>query len=381
MPKTSVGIVYHFFAHYRDPVLKELLESTQYVYWFVGDRSDPTDYGIPRANIIDHPRFVYAPSHFWGRYIFQRGILRFALRKDIQAIIYLGDAQFISTWFSAIVARLTGKKVYFWSHGWVHRDSWIKNIIRCSFYRLGNGGMMLYGHRARQIGIEKGFNPDRLYVIYNSLDYELCKSIRQEVTSAELETVRREYFTNSNLPMVICTSRLVKGRRLDLLLDALGILKSRGYEVNVLIVGGGAEKDALEQKARDMALPARFLGACYDEKILARLIMASKVTVVPSFLGLTAIHSLGYGTPVITNDNPELHSPEWEAIQPGLNGDLYRYGDATSLADKIYRWTQLSAVQEAELSARCIQSIEQHYTPKAQRVAIEYALSGEPAPV
>jgi 1,2-diacylglycerol 3-alpha-glucosyltransferase len=379
MAKASVGIIYHFFAHYRDPVLKELVSSTRYDFWFVGDRTDPSLKVTRGASIINHPRFVYAPSYLWGRYLFQRGVIRFALRRDIDAIIYLGDAQIISTWFSAILARLTGKRVYFWSHGWIHRDPWIKNIVRDSFYRLGSSGMMLYGNRARQIGIEKGFDPNRLYVIYNSVDYEQCKRIRQEITPSQIEAVRRENFPNPRLPMILCTSRIVKERCLDLLLDALGILKDRGYEVNALIVGEGSEKNALERKAYEMALPVKFFGECYEESVLASLFMAAKVTVVPSYLGLTAIHSLGYGTPVITNDNPEVHGPEWEAIRPGVNGDYYRCGDVGDLADKIFQWTRSNVGEEDELRARCIYSIEQHYTPKAQRVAIEYALSGQPA--
>lgn len=379
MKKDSVGIVYHFFAHYREPIIHELLNSKEYNFWFVGDKSDPLKKGIRAANILDHNRFVYARSHFWGRYLFQQGVLKFALRKDINTIIYLGDAQFISTWVSAVLARITGKKVYFWSHGWIHSDPWVKNVIRNSFYRLANGGLMLYGERAKRIGIQKGFNPDRIYVIYNSLNYEQCKKIRDSITPAEQKSVRQEYFSDPTLPTIICTSRLVKERSLALLFEALAILKSRGYYVNTIIVGEGPEKNALIKMASELELPAKFMGECYDEKILALLFMAANVTVVPSYIGLTAIHSLGYGTPVITNDNPELHGPEWEVIQPGVNGDYYRYGDITDLAEKIYTWTQLDSVQESNIHARCINIIEQHYTPSTQRAAIEFALSGKPA--
>jgi len=379
MTKPSVGVVYHFFAHYRDPILKELSSSSLFDYWFVGDRTDPNNAGIRNSLIINHPHFVYAPCHFKGDYLFQESVLQFALRKDIDAIIYLGVADFISTWLSASLARLTGKKVYFWSHGWTHRDSWIKNIIRCNFYRLASGGLLLYGVRARKIGVKKGFDPDRLYVIYNSLDYELCKRIRQEIIPAELTNIRCKCFSKPDRPMVICTSRLIPARRMDLLLDALGILKGQGYEINATIVGEGTEKEALEKQAQGIDLPIIFLGECYDENLLARLYKASDATVIPGYCGLTAIHSLGYGIPVITNDDPELNAPEWEAVQPGVNGDVFRYGDATSLAEKIYQWTQLSKPEKADISSRCIQSIERHYTPEAQRKAIENALSGMPA--
>ncbi len=380
--KTSVGIVYHFFAHYREPVLRALFASTDYDYWMVGDRVDPNDTGIRSAQIIDHPHFVYARSHFVKkRYLFQEGVLRFALRKDIDAIIYLADAQFVTTWFSTILARLTGKKVYFWTHGWTARESGLKDFVRSVFYRLAGDGLLLYGVRARNMAIEKGFDPRRVYVIYNSLDYDLCRQVRQAITPADLAAVRQEHFANPNLPTIICSSRLVKERCLDLLLDALGILKERGCLVNAIIVGAGPEKNALEDKAGAMNLPVKFIGACYDEKVLAGLFMAANITVVPSYLGLTAIHSLGYGTPVITNDNPDLHGPEWEAVQPGLTGDLYRNGDVADLAEKISHWVHLDPTVQGEMRARCIQAVELHYTPQVQRSLIEYALSGKPAAV
>lgn len=379
MAKTSVGIVHQFFAHYNEPILKELSKSNQYEYWFVGDKIDSGKDRIPAADITNLSNFIYTPSGFVGKILFQQGLLRFALRKDIDVIIYPGTVQSISTWFSSILARLIGKKVFYWTHGWTHDETGIKNFLRCNFYHIANGGMMLYGTRAREIGIKKGFDPNRLYVIYNSLDYEQCKSIRQEITHSELELVRREYFTNPTLPMVICISRLVKKRRVELLLGALKILQNRGYGINGLILGGGAEKNALQKMADELELPVRFLGAQYDEKKLARLFMASDITVVPSYLGLTAIHSLGYGIPVIANDDPEGNGPEWEAVQPGINGDHYKYGDIEDLANKIFQWTQSNSLDKDELRARCIQTVERHYTPKAQREAIEYALSGKPA--
>ncbi len=41
----------------------------------------------------------------------QRGLLLLTLRRDLFAIIYLGVALWPSTWLSAIVVRLTGKRV------------------------------------------------------------------------------------------------------------------------------------------------------------------------------------------------------------------------------------------------------------------------------
>ena len=41
------------------------------------------------------------------------------------------------------------------------------------------------------------------------------------------------------------------------------------------------------------------------------------ITVSPDKVGLTAIHSMAYGRPVITHDNMDRQGPEVEAVIPG----------------------------------------------------------------
>ena len=114
--------------------------------------------------------------------------------------------------------------------------------------------------------------------------------------------------------MLICVGRLSQRRRLDILLSAMSLLKRAGYECNLLVVGDGSEKSVLECMAQELNLPVVFTGECHDEYDLCRYFMAANVTVIPGATGLTAIHSLAYGTPVITNDNFDEQGPEIEAI-------------------------------------------------------------------
>ena len=78
-----------------------------------------------------------------------------------------------------------------------------------------------------------------------------------------------------------------------------------------------------------------FYGACYKEKILAPLIMMADICLSPGEVGLTALHSLIYGTPVITHDNFSKQMPEFEAICPGVSGEFYKYGNLDDLCSKI----------------------------------------------
>ena len=372
-------IVYHFFAHYRAAILKQLLTHSEHLYFLAASPKSITPsikpWRIPEPLLN---RFIPLPCvkpH--KRLLLQPGLSLLALQSDVDTMIFLGNVEWPCTWISALAARLTGKRVLFWTHGWKRRDTGIKRLLRNTFYRLAHG-LLLYGHHAKIIGIENGFDPAKLYVIYNSLDYEAQSRVRTEVADEEINKIREELFDNPQHPLVVCTSRLIPGRRFDQLFEALAILKKQSRDVNLLLVGDGPEKHALQEIASREGLAVNFYGACYDERRLAELVMAANVTVAPGDIGLTAMHSLAFGTPVITHDDADHQNPEWEAIIAGRTGDFFRRGDVPGLAQVIGRWTR-SALPDPAIRAECHKAIERFYTPRFQQQAIDRAVRGEPA--
>lgn len=57
--------------------------------------------------------------------------------------------------------------------------------------------------------------------------------------------------------------------------------------------------------------------------------------VCPAAVGLTAIHALSYGCPVISNDNVETQMPEFESIVEGETGSLFKENDIEDLVEKL----------------------------------------------
>ena len=372
-----VAIVYYFFAHYRQAVVRELMNSTAHHYYFAADKKDPFGSGIKSCDIPDSSRFIYTPTFILIRkFLIQNGLIRLALNSDFDAIIYLGNSKFLSTWISASLARIRGKRVLFWTHGWLRHESGLKSFIRCSFYRLGHG-LLLYGQRAKQFGLAKGFKSRNLYVVYNSLDTPEQDKIRSRITAQDIRETRKILFGHWNRSVVICTGRLVAKLRLDLLLDAVSLLQKEGFLIDVLLVGDGPQRIQLETTARIKNLSVVFYGACYDEEKLARLIMSANISVVPGAIGLTVMHSLIYGTPVITNDDPDEQGPEWEAIVPGVNGQFFKKGDPIDLAGAIRMWVKNDQPDE-NIRSQCIASINK-YTPSYQVQVINAAVEGRSA--
>lgn len=358
--------------------MERLLSRETYHYLFVGDVRDPNNTGIKEWVWPNLAEFVYAPCKFiHGRYLVQRGVVSLAWRSDITTLVFLGDVQFVTTWFAAMVARLRGKRVLFWTHGWTRPETGLKLLLRSSFYRLGHG-LLLYGRRARQLAIKYGFRPADLYVIFNSLDYDVQKNLRARITKDDLLQVRKRLFDEPVRPMLVCTSRLIKARGLDMLLEAIHQLDIQGHQVNLLLIGAGPERSALEDLVKTYGLAVRFYGECYDESELAALIMAANVTVAPGKVGLTAIHSLAYGVPVITHDNPDDQMPEWEAIVSGKSGSTFSQGSIMGLAEAIRAWTQTEYTGD-DVRRQCYEMIERFYNPDYQAAIIERAISGQPA--
>jgi len=75
--------------------------------------------------------------------------------------------------------------------------------------------------------------------------------------------------------------------------------------------------------------------ATYDEQALAPYFLTAKLLLYPAAIGLTIIHAFSYGLPVVTNDDIPNHNPESEAMNNGVNGMLYKSGNAQSMADML----------------------------------------------
>ena len=374
-----VPIIYHSFPHYRDGVNRELMKSSKYEFLFVGaPASAGQGTGIEVWNPPAGANFLATRNCYpIGRPLFQSRVVGLSLRRDISAMIFLGCAEFATTWIAAAIARLAGKQVYFWTHGWIAPDHGLKRLSRLAFYRLANK-LLLYGHHAKTIGIRNGFRASDLHVIYNSLDYEAQVAARDRITEEDILATRASLFARPELPLLLCTGRLVAYRRLHVLLEAMRCLRQQGFPVNLLLIGEGPERASLESFAKHHELNLNIYGACYDEMVLSRLIMSADLTVVPGRVGLTAIHSMTYGTPVLVHDNPSDQGPEWDSIIQGFNGQYYSHADESDLVRAIQAWFK-SAPPRTQLRKNCQAIVEQFYTPAHQVRCIERALDGAPS--
>lgn len=296
---------------------------------------------------------------FFSQFYFQSGVIGLLFKHH--TFIIGGMVNSLSDWLILVLGKLLGKNVYIWTHGWYGKESVSKRLIKKRFYNLAKG-IFLYGEYAKSLMILNGFDESKLHIIYNSLDHEYHEKL---LPSIENKKYYQRLFGNT-YPVIIFTGRLTKGKRLNLLLEALKLLIDTRYYCNILFVGKGEELENLELLTCKLKLNSfvHFYGETYDEKELANLIYNASVTVSPGNVGLTAIHSLSFGTPVITHDNFNQQMPEFEAIKPGKTGDFFVYNNVESLVSTIKNW--IYKTDRDDIREECLSEIRKCWNPDYQ---------------
>lgn len=134
-------------------------------------------------------------------------------------------------------------------------------------------------------------------------------------------------------PVLACVGRLVTTKGVRLLLDATCLLAAQKLAFELVIIGDGPERPALELAAAKCNVngPAkvRFAGRLSGEEVAAELARASAV-VVPSLggevFGLSVAENMQRGLPVIASDIGALSEVLGDA------GWLFQTGDTQQLA-------------------------------------------------
>jgi len=354
-------IIYNFAQHYRAGIFT-LIDRVYDCDWFFGKFMDDVrkmDYGLLGGRVTELDGWE------WHGIEYQKGILSL-LRSGYDAFILLGQTKTLSTWRFALRARLfyPGKKVYFWTHGFYGKESGVECFVKRIFFKLPTGGIFTYGDHARQLMIEQGIHPDRIHTIHNSLDYDKQLLLRNSGLGS---SIYPDHFGNDN-PVVIFIGRLTPVKKLDMLVEAVALLKKQGRCCDLVFVGDGTERKHLEAvvAAEGLSAVTWFYGACYDEKINAELIYNADLCVAPGNVGLTAIHTMVFGTPVVSHDDFARQMPEFEAIKPMRTGQFFQQGNVSSLASVIDGWLLSNGNRRETIRRYCYEEIDSNWTPEFQ---------------
>ena len=194
------------------------------------------------------PQFIKIRNYwlFKKLLVWQTNVIWTCLKQHNSINIFYGNMYCLSTWIAAIICRLKGLPVIFWSHGIYGNEGRLKLFFRKVFYKLAQKHL-LYERRAKKIMVEKGFKRDNLYVVFNSLDYQKHKRLRNKFSNSTRNEFS-SFFKRPELPTLIFIGRLTPIKKLHYLISAVSEINHTTPILNLLIVGDGpTSKDLITQ--------------------------------------------------------------------------------------------------------------------------------------
>lgn len=152
-------------------------------------------------------------------------------------------------------------------------------------------------------------------------------------------------------------SRIDHGKGWNLFTEAIANLTKDGYKIKAIMAGRGNQESLLKDSIKHYGLEkiVTYIGPVAHDKlpeIYNRFnVFAFTTTTTTESLGLVGIEAMACGVPVIGSDfaGPKCY------IADGVNGYLFRKGDATDLTLKLKKYLDSTPYEKESLSkgARC----------------------------
>ena len=358
--KTEICCIFNLAALYRAPIYK-LMDTELSCDFYITEWEKPP---FKQMNYSDLKGFKKTLKYkkIYKNFYWQKAAI-FLVFKPYTKFILIGEPYCISTWVILIVAKILGKKTYIWTHGWYGRESKIKKIIKKSFFRMSTK-VLLYGNYAKNLIINEGVQEDKLVCVFNSLDHLAQLKIRKQLF---YNSIFKDYFKNND-PTLIFVGRLQKSKKIEQIIETIYLLKTRGVKCNLVIVGKDDENLNLNSLISSYGIDKQIwlYGECYDELKIGELFFNSHVCVSPGNIGLTAMHSFVFGTPVITHNNFKNQMPEFEVIEDNVTGSFFNENSVENLTEKIKYWISKDTHERKATRTKCQLIIDEIYNPYYQ---------------
>ena len=365
----DICIITNIGTHYRYTIYQEMAKEFECDF-YLGDHVQTPIKTFDYSSLHGYKKTL--KNKFFIHFYWQKGSVSL-IGKNYKFYILDGEPYCLSSWVILLLAKITKKKTIAWTHGWYGRESFIKKCIKKVFYSL-HDKLLVYNEYAIRLMKEKGIK-NQMFCIANSLDSDKEKKIR---INTQYTNVYVDYFKNS-APTIIYCGRIQKWKKLEMVIDAIASLRDQGILVNAVFVGKDVEGVNLEEYAQKQQVTDQIwmYGPCYDDKILAELFFNAQVCVSPGNVGLTAIHALTFGCPVITHGNFPYQGPEFEAISPGMTGDFFKQDDTFDLTEKIKKWISISKLEREKARKFAYEEIDRKWNIHEQIKTIKKAIYGD----
>ena len=381
MEKIKVGLFSQYYPIYREGVFRHLLASSDFDFSFFAG-PPPRDGFIIEINLGEdkfHPIQIFK-LHIPGtkNYVTYRSrVISSFIKHQFDIFVLSNDILGIDIWICAILSKFRKVPLILWGQGISRPPTRFRDTLRYLLTSLTSAALY-YTEGGKAYWVDRGIPKEKLFVAYNSLDTDKQIFTRENLSQNDLNTFLDAQNLH-NKSVVTFLGRLIPEKKPWIFLESIQKTLIIEPDIIGLFIGDGPERQQLENQARKLGIyeSVRFVGAVYDENILAKYLLSSIAVVIPAFSGLAIQHAAVYGTPLVLGDLPNSHGPEQEIVVHEITGIRCPDEDVGAFASAIIRLIQDRNFRRT-LSDNLLSVIDEKYN--VQRMAqgffdaIEYCI-------
>lgn len=332
-PKFNAAIFQPALPKYRIPMFRQLNQSCRIKVFFGSEKHLSNDSTAAFENCPIKEWNIKLPGGKTALWSWRQiGVCGDA---SWDVVVLPWNIGYLSLVPSLLRARFNGIGTILWGHGYSKSSGWFRTAVRNWITNLATA--VLFYDPVTKTKFQDLTGRENCFVAANAIDSApIEKQIIAWGGGSRLEDFQSEHGI-ADRDVLLFVSRFDPNNRLDLLIRALPMIRSKRDSVLLVFVGGGPDEEKLRSLVAELDCQenVRFTGPIYEEENLAPWFLSSRLFCYPTNIGLSLMHAFNYGLPVVLGDDFSRCNPEIYAFEEGTNGVVFKDGNAESLAAEI----------------------------------------------
>ncbi len=333
---TKVAYFPLYCPHYRNAVFSLVSQNDRFDFYVYSAKNYEDGFQISNKNDVDF-KLIYTKVNkiniplIHKELYFIPEVIKSIINKTYSVIILPNRMTEIHVWLAIFLSKIINIKIILWGHANFRNSNSLTEKLR-NFLMKNVEANLFYTEETAAYYSTIGFNPQKLFVAYNSIDTNKINDLIKTNEGKEISYLKKN-------KTILFIGRLVKRKRLDFLISAFSeFLKiKQDYEWKLVIVGDGPELTVLTTLSIELKINdnIHFKGLITDEEIIFNYMHYVSFGIIPKVAGLMVIHFFSYGIPLIIGDDYYTHPPEASLVIDQETGLVYKDNDVNDLVNKM----------------------------------------------
>lgn len=282
----------------------------------------------------------------------QQGAIGVPFSRD-DIVVISGAPRCVSNLVLLLRARLKGATTIWWGH---YRSASSKPLRMALRMALARSAHALLFYTDAEV--------DEYRTKTKRRDRRPIHALNNGINSDPIRRRRAAYDPTTRDRALLMIGRLTDKAGLNIAIEALAQPAAAGIDLH--IIGDGIEGPSLRAFAEERGLSNRihWHGGTTSEDQIAAVANRCRAFIYPGEVGLSLIHAMAYGLPVVLHDDPLVQMPEYAAFEDGVTGCSFPRGDVEALAKTLGRMI-VDFGRLSTFSTEALHRTERNYTTRS----------------